>query len=79
MGPYQGSKRYDPVPNSTGPGRWGPGESVDHLVPSAADMGYSYDQSDNQDSRAVDAESLARQPTVPDVGMPGGYAARRVL
>ena len=79
MGPYRSSKRYEPVPNSAGPGRWGPRESADHLVLSAADMGRSYDRSPSQDSRAIDTESLNRQPTVPDVGMAGEYAERRVL
>ncbi|MCJ1477853.1 hypothetical protein MMC13_006526 [Lambiella insularis] len=77
MSPYRGARRYEPVPSTTRPGRWGRQESSDHLVPSAAGMGHSYDRSPSQESRAYDAQSLSSgQPTVPDVGPQGRYGER---
>ena len=70
MGPYKGRGAYEPVP--TVHMRLDSDES-DHLVPSAASMGYH--RSSSRDSRG--APSLSnRQPTVPNFSFTG---ARHIL
>ena len=80
MGPYGGSRSYAPVAEAvgTGPGRWGPRDSSDNLVRSAAGMGHTRDPS--EDGYDYAASLNGRQPTIPNLQSDQGRQnARRVL
>ena len=78
MGAYGGRKRYEPIP-AKAPGQFE--DSTEHLVSSAADMGYEPQRSISHDSESghVPSRWQGRQPTVPDIGSQGGYGERRVM
>ena len=80
MGTYKGGKRYEPLPlysnQASNSSRWGPRESSENLVASAASLGQQDDPSMRRGSDGSSVGTLpSRQPTLPDVG----HGGRRVI
>ena len=71
-------KRYEPLP-AKAPGDFR--DSTENLVSSAADMGYEPQRSTSHDREggSIPPQWQGRQPTVPDMGLRGGYGQRRVM